>query len=201
MNPNITSKEAILQTCRNIVASKGLPALNMRSVAEECHIALGTLYNYYSNKNELLLATIESVWKDIFHTNHKLSTDFLFYEYPEAANVADITNVTLNKNICEYIDEHAFTGSNITELNFQGLGLISIEDQAFYGSKLTKITLPDTLERIESSAFAYCDNLRDIWYEGTVDDWKGIQKSPMWRDGTSNLKVHTMRDHKVITYK
>ena len=81
MNPNITSKEAILQTCRNIVASKGLPALNMRSVAEECHIALGTLYNYYSNKNELLLATIESVWKDIFHTNHKLSTNFSFCEY------------------------------------------------------------------------------------------------------------------------
>ena len=126
---------------------------------------------------------------------------FLFYEYPEAADVANITDVTLNENICEYIDEHAFTGSNITELNFQGLGLISIEAQAFYSSKLTKITLPDTLERIEMSAFAYCDNLRDIWYEGTVDDWKGIQKSPMWRDGTSNLKVHTMRDHKIITYK
>ena len=127
--------------------------------------------------------------------------DFLFYEYPEAANVANITSVALNKNICEYIDEHAFTGSNITELDFQGLGLISIESQAFYSSKLTKITLPDTLERIEMSAFAYCDNLRDIWYEGTVDDWKGIQKSPMWRDGTSNLKVQTMRDHKIITYK
>ena len=127
--------------------------------------------------------------------------DFLFYEYPEAANVANITSVTLNKNICEYIDEHAFTGSNITELNFQGLGLISIESQAFYSSKLTKITLPDTLERIEMSAFAYCDHLTDIWYEGTVEDWKGIQKAPMWRDGTSNLKIHTMRDHRVITYK
>ena len=126
---------------------------------------------------------------------------FLFYEYPEAADVANITSVTLNEKICEYVDEHAFTGSNIVELDFQGLGLISIESQAFYGSKLTKITLPDTLERIESSAFAYCDHLTDIWYEGTVEDWKGIQKAPMWRDGTSNLKIHTMRDHRVITYK
>lgn len=127
--------------------------------------------------------------------------DFLFYEYLEAANVANITSVTLNENICEYIDEHAFSGSNIVELNFQGLGLISIESQAFYASQLTKITLPDTLERIEFSAFAYCSNLRDIWYEGTLEDWKGIQKAPMWRDGTSNLKIHTLRDHKVITYK
>lgn len=127
--------------------------------------------------------------------------DFLFYEYPEAANVANVTSVTLNENICEYVDEHAFTGSNIVELDFKGLGLISIESQAFYNSKLTKITLPDTLERIEFQAFAYCDNLRDIWYEGTADDWKVIEKAPMWRDGVSNLKIHTMRDRKVITYK
>lgn len=126
---------------------------------------------------------------------------FLFYEYPEAANVANITSVTLNKNICEYIDEHAFTGSNITELDFRGLGLISIEFQAFYNSKLTKITLPDTLERIEHSAFAYCDHLTDIWYEGTADDWNGIQKGIDWKAGVSGLKIHTMRDHKVITYK
>ena len=127
--------------------------------------------------------------------------EFLFYEYPEAADVANITSVTLNENICEYIDEHAFTGSNITELDFQGLGLISIESQAFYNSKLTKIRLPDTLERIEFQAFAYCDNLQGIWYEGTLEDWKGIQKAPMWRNGVSNLKIYTMRDHRVITYK
>lgn len=146
---------------------------------------------------EMLLSANINPLKDLGH----IPEDFLFYEYPEEANVANITNITLNENICEYIDEHAFTGSNIVELDFLGLGLISIESQAFYGSKLTKIMLPDTLERIEGSAFAYCDNLRDIWYEGTADGWKEIQKAPMWRDGTSNLKIHTMRDHKIITYK
>lgn len=125
--------------------------------------------------------------------------DFLFYEYSEAANVANITNVTLNKNICEYVDEHAFTGSNIVELDFSGLGLISIESQAFYNSKLIKITLPDTLERIEHSAFAYCD-LTDIWYEGTADEWNDIQKGIDWKAGVSGLRIHTMRDHKVIAY-
>lgn len=127
--------------------------------------------------------------------------DFLFYEYPEESNVANITNVTLNENICEYVDERAFAGSNIVELDFRGLGLISIEFHAFYSSELTKIILPDTLERIEGSAFAYCDNLRDIWYEGTADGWKEIEKVGTWRDGVSNLKIHTMRDRKVITYK
>lgn len=81
MNPCVTSKEAILQVCRSIVATKGLSALNMRTVADECHIALGTLYGYYSNKDDLLLSTIESVWKDIFHMSQKCETDFSFSEY------------------------------------------------------------------------------------------------------------------------
>lgn len=81
LNTGITSKEAILQVCRGIVASKGLSAVNMRSVADECHIALGTLYNYYSNKDELLLAIVEDIWKAIFHMDHKCPTDFTFPEY------------------------------------------------------------------------------------------------------------------------
>ena len=83
MNTSITSKEAILQVCRRIVAVKGLTALNMRLVADECHIALGTLYNYYSDKDDLLLATVESVWKDIFHMNQKCEMEFSFPEYIE----------------------------------------------------------------------------------------------------------------------
>lgn len=78
MNPCVTSKEAILQVCRSIVATEGLSALNMRTVADECHIALGTLYGYYSNKDDLLLSTIDSVWKDIFHMSQKCETDFPF---------------------------------------------------------------------------------------------------------------------------
>ena len=56
MNTGITSKEAIMQACRKIAAQKGLSALNMRTVAKECNIALGTLYNYYADKDELLIA-------------------------------------------------------------------------------------------------------------------------------------------------
>ena len=51
MNTVITSKKSIMQVCRHIVAESGLTALNMRSVADECHIALGTLYNYYADKD------------------------------------------------------------------------------------------------------------------------------------------------------
>lgn len=83
LNTGITSKEAILKVCRDIVASKGLAAVSMRSVADKSQIALGTLYNYYDNKDELLLATVEDIWKDIFHMDRGCSEEQSFPKYVE----------------------------------------------------------------------------------------------------------------------
>ena len=66
MNPAVTSREQILCVCRAIIAEEGVSALNMRAVAERCHVALGSLYNYFPSKDDLLTAAVESVWEDIF---------------------------------------------------------------------------------------------------------------------------------------
>lgn len=66
MNMVVTSKEAILSACRKLVAEQGLAAVNMRAVAQECGVALGSLYNYFASKEDLVTQTIESVWRDIF---------------------------------------------------------------------------------------------------------------------------------------
>lgn len=83
LNTGITSKEAILKVCRDIVASKGLTEVNMRSVADKSQIALGTLYNYFDNKDELLLAVVEDIWKDIFHMDSRCSAEQSFLKYVE----------------------------------------------------------------------------------------------------------------------
>ncbi|MGN1108469.1 MAG: TetR/AcrR family transcriptional regulator, partial [Oscillospiraceae bacterium] len=72
-----------MQVCRRIAAEQGLPALNMRTVAKECGIALGTLYNYYSDKDELLIATIGSVWQDIFHVPQEDKSSSGALPFPE----------------------------------------------------------------------------------------------------------------------
>lgn len=74
MNKAVTSKEEILEVSRSIAASKGITAVNMRTVASECGIALGSLYNYFTSKAELLSATVEAVWADIFPID-KISKD------------------------------------------------------------------------------------------------------------------------------
>lgn len=85
MNLVVTSKEEIMRVCRKIVSERGISALNMRVVAKECGIALGTLYNYYSDKDDLLIATIESVWKNIFGMYHGCENNMSFADF-----VADI---------------------------------------------------------------------------------------------------------------
>jgi AcrR family transcriptional regulator len=69
INTVVTSKEEILRTCREMVSENGLAAVNMRTVAKKCNVALGSLYYYFSGKDELVLETIESVWQSIFHLN------------------------------------------------------------------------------------------------------------------------------------
>lgn len=81
INTVVTSKEAILKGCRDMVSETGLSAVNMRSVAKRCGVALGSLYNYFPSKDALILATIESVWEDIFHMDSPCEISLPFVEY------------------------------------------------------------------------------------------------------------------------
>lgn len=40
--------------------------------------------------------------------------------------------------------------------------------------KLTSVTIPSSVTSIESSAFAFCRNLTDVYYEGNEAQWKAI---------------------------
>lgn len=67
MNKTITSQEAILCAGKEIVLEKGLQGLNIRDVARRCGVSVGSIYNYFPTKSDLIVATIESVWKEIMH--------------------------------------------------------------------------------------------------------------------------------------
>ena len=67
MNTTVTSKEEILRISRELIQTQGWKAINIRAVAKECNISIGSIYNYFHNKSDLIAATVESVWQDIFH--------------------------------------------------------------------------------------------------------------------------------------
>lgn len=67
MNPMATSREEILEVIRELIRRQGWEAVNVRAVASACGVAVGTLYNYFPSRDALVAASVESVWKDIFH--------------------------------------------------------------------------------------------------------------------------------------
>ena len=93
MNQNATSKQEILKTCRDIVRQSGLMSLKIRSVAVEENIASGTVYNYFENKDELMVETVESIWRDIFFLDRDLNSFDDFYEYVETLYDHAMNNV------------------------------------------------------------------------------------------------------------
>ena len=50
LNKTVTSREAILAASQKLVMEKGLQAVNMRTVASVCGVAVGSVYNYFSLK-------------------------------------------------------------------------------------------------------------------------------------------------------
>lgn len=80
MNTIITSKEAILETSREIIVNGGAESLSIRKVAAKSNISVGSIYNYFESKSELLGATVESIWSEIFHQKQKPATFYNILE-------------------------------------------------------------------------------------------------------------------------
>jgi len=59
-------RELILNKSKEILYTDGYSALNMRNVAKACQIALGTIYNYFPTKKDLVMEMMIDYWKKYF---------------------------------------------------------------------------------------------------------------------------------------
>ena len=76
MNTVVTSRETILNMSLALIQKQGFTAINIRTVAKACNISVGSIYNYFNSKTDLIAAIVESVWLDIFHfSEHKQTFD------------------------------------------------------------------------------------------------------------------------------
>ncbi|MBN2049269.1 MAG: TetR/AcrR family transcriptional regulator [Spirochaetales bacterium] len=60
----IDAQMMILDTLRDHIAREGWAALNIRCLAKRCHIAPGTVYNYFPSREAILAAVISRDWKN-----------------------------------------------------------------------------------------------------------------------------------------
>lgn len=57
-------EDKIYDAAYELFSKKGYESVNMRMVAEETGIAVGTLYNYHKNKKSLYISVLENSWQE-----------------------------------------------------------------------------------------------------------------------------------------
>ena len=62
MNTSVTSRDAILSVSRQFITQNGFGSVNMRAIAAACGVSVGSVYNYFPSKGDLICAVVESVW-------------------------------------------------------------------------------------------------------------------------------------------
>ncbi|QUH30383.1 TetR/AcrR family transcriptional regulator [Vallitalea guaymasensis] len=89
-------KEEILSAAKEIALKEGISAINIRSVAKKCNISIGTVYNSFPTKNDLLFSVVEDFWENAFIDINKCIT----MEKGFIEKIEDIYN-----NLFQYLDQ------------------------------------------------------------------------------------------------
>lgn len=67
-------QERLMEEAQKQVEQSGYSAMTIRSVAKACDIGVGTVYNYFSSKDELLAACLLRDWKVCLSTIDAVGT-------------------------------------------------------------------------------------------------------------------------------
>lgn len=74
-------KQLILGEAKRILYSEGYSKLSMRNISKACGIALGTIYNYYPTKHDLVIGMMTDYWKENMNKLESIgSTEGSFYD-------------------------------------------------------------------------------------------------------------------------
>ncbi len=130
MNTIVTSKEDILRVSTSLIQKQGWKAINIRTVAKECNISVGSIYNYFHNKSDLIAATVERVWHDIFH----LSVERVWHDiFHLSDNTSDFKNFV---DCVEWIFESMKQGEEKYPGFFAFHSMIFMEEEKESGQQL-----------------------------------------------------------------
>lgn len=61
---DLERRQVLLECAQKIECAEGVDAINIRRLATEAKIAVGTVYNYFESKDDVLFALTEAYWKN-----------------------------------------------------------------------------------------------------------------------------------------
>ena len=93
----------LLECAGKIECTEGVGAINIRRLAAEANIAVGTVYNYFESKQEVLLALTEAYWQ---HTLEEMRVQVTAERFSE--QIAQIITFLRTKmNDCAQVLMHS----------------------------------------------------------------------------------------------
>ena len=121
-------KEALLTEAKKQITERGYKATTIRSVASECGVAVGTVYNYFPSKDMLIACFLLEDWLTVVKELNSLpkndSHDFLFEIYSQLRSFAK-RHYTLFKDEeaakvyhSAFSDRHTLLCSQLSEMIF-----------------------------------------------------------------------------------
>jgi len=123
-------------------------------------------------------------------TSIEIHEGFVAFERYSFYGCSNLKTVKM-PNTVNMIRQHTFYGcSKLTDINFSS-SLVTIGRYAFSScTSLTQVSIPASVKVIEQSAF-YCNNLKTVWYEGTLEDKNAIDinYTEHATNGTHNNKL------------
>lgn len=75
------TRTLLLSCAREIANEQGIAAINMRRLAKSAGVATGTVYNYFSDKDDVLLALTEDDWTRALQQLSQIVTEDRFSEW------------------------------------------------------------------------------------------------------------------------
>lgn len=66
MNTCKISRQQLLEQAARLARENGLAKLNIRAVASACGVSVGSVYNYFPTKAELVAAVVQDFWQQAF---------------------------------------------------------------------------------------------------------------------------------------
>jgi AcrR family transcriptional regulator len=72
MNRRVTSKEQILDRAMEIAVEEGVDAVNIRRLSTACGISIGSVYNYFKDKDAIIREVSERFWSGILADQDKV---------------------------------------------------------------------------------------------------------------------------------
>ena len=70
--PHVTTKETIVEKAMEIAKREGVDQVNVRKLAAACNMAVGSMYNYFPDKEAVIVAISELFWKELLCDQEKV---------------------------------------------------------------------------------------------------------------------------------